>query len=178
MRLARRVNLRFRRSVHIVSSASTPRFTARESPFPTVAPINLPQVIVSDLLVWKRRHEEESARAGTRWQEKGFVFTTTIGTPLEPLNVERAFVQILKLANPHSRPAPHGRDSAAGAGRSSARRNAVARAQPNRRHNEHLFPRRTDAPERRSKKVNAALEPPQDAVATSVAARCAPATLN
>lgn len=33
--------------------------------------------------------------AGERWQETGYVFTTTIGTPLDPRNVAEEFQKIL-----------------------------------------------------------------------------------
>jgi integrase len=39
--------------------------------------------------------------AGTRWQEREYVFTTGIGTPMEPRNLERAYCQILTLAGLH-----------------------------------------------------------------------------
>src|SRR5436305_19349 len=38
------------------------------------------------------------ARCPARWQEHGFVFTTTIGTPLEPRNVNRSFQAALNKA--------------------------------------------------------------------------------
>jgi integrase len=66
--------------------------------------INLPQVCLSALGRHRVRQEQERALAGTRWKEGDFVFTTGIGTPLEPRNLERAFAQILAIADlPHSR---------------------------------------------------------------------------
>ncbi|GAB2471397.1 site-specific integrase [Xylanimonas ulmi] len=47
-----------------------------------------------------RRHIEQSAarvKAGAAWQETGFVFTTTLGTPLDAANVRRGFRSALKL---------------------------------------------------------------------------------
>jgi len=42
--------------------------------------------------------------AGSRWQDGDFVFTTGIGTPLEPRNLDRAYRQIVKAASlPHIR---------------------------------------------------------------------------
>ncbi len=35
---------------------------------------------------------------GGRWRDSGLVFTTTIGTPLDPRNVDRQFKAILKAA--------------------------------------------------------------------------------
>ncbi len=60
--------------------------------------VNLPQVILSELLEHRRRQDEERALAGTRWKDTGFVFTTTIGTPLEPRNITRAFSEIIQAA--------------------------------------------------------------------------------
>ena len=56
--------------------------------------LNVPKVIVSELANWRRRQEQERALAGRRWKDTGFVFTTGIGTPLEPRNIERAFSEI------------------------------------------------------------------------------------
>jgi integrase len=36
--------------------------------------------------------------AGARWQERGFVFTSGIGTPIEPRRVTREFKALLKSA--------------------------------------------------------------------------------
>ncbi len=38
---------------------------------------------------------EERLAAGRRWRDSGVVFTTTIGTPLDPRNVHREFKTIL-----------------------------------------------------------------------------------
>jgi integrase len=49
-----------------------------------------------------RRHKlvqlREQQWAGDRWQARGLVFTSTIGTPLEPRNVTRQFHQHLQRA--------------------------------------------------------------------------------
>ncbi|MGO9258910.1 MAG: tyrosine-type recombinase/integrase [Bryobacteraceae bacterium] len=60
--------------------------------------VNLPPVIVSLLATWKSRQEQEQLLAGSRWRDDGFVFTTSIGTPLEPRNIERAFSEIITAA--------------------------------------------------------------------------------
>jgi integrase len=47
---------------------------------------------------------EERLISGSRWQESGMVFTSTIGTPLEPRNAYRQFQKALELAHvPHAR---------------------------------------------------------------------------
>jgi integrase len=66
--------------------------------------INLPAACLSSLLEHRKRQEQERILAGTRWQDTGFVFTTTIGTPLEPRSLSRAFSEILAAAKlPHTR---------------------------------------------------------------------------
>lgn len=60
--------------------------------------LNLPQVCLSALLQHRERQEQERVLAGSRWRDSGFVFTTGIGTPLEPRNLERDYRQILGVA--------------------------------------------------------------------------------
>ena len=63
--------------------------------------INLPRVCVTALLEHRAIQEQERRLAGTRWQESDYVFTTGIGTPMEPRNLERAYGQILAIAGLH-----------------------------------------------------------------------------
>jgi integrase len=60
--------------------------------------INLPQVCLSALVKHRMQQEQDRILAGTRWQDTGFVFTTRIGTPIEPDNLDRAFSAILRAA--------------------------------------------------------------------------------
>ena len=60
--------------------------------------IMLPQVAIDALLKHRVRQEEERKLAGTRWREGTFVFTTTIGTPLEGSTVTHRFQAALKSA--------------------------------------------------------------------------------
>ncbi|MBE0467472.1 MAG: site-specific integrase [Candidatus Desulforudis sp.] len=60
--------------------------------------IALPKVIVQSLKDHKKRQLEERIFQGSRWQETGFVFTSTIGTPLCGDNVFKRFRDILKKA--------------------------------------------------------------------------------
>ncbi|WP_322756372.1 site-specific integrase [Frankia sp. Cas3] len=53
--------------------------------------IPLPTICVDALRAHCRRQNTERAQAGERWQETGLVFTTTIGTPIEPRNLNRHF---------------------------------------------------------------------------------------
>ncbi len=66
--------------------------------------------IVMDALVDRRQQQDEDrSRAGSNWKGsgEGFVFTTTVGTLIEPRNVNRAFSAALRRAglehrSPHS----------------------------------------------------------------------------
>jgi integrase len=57
--------------------------------------VNLPAVTRSALLAHQARQMEERRLAGSRWQETGFVFTTTIGTPVDARIVIRRYHAIL-----------------------------------------------------------------------------------
>ena len=63
--------------------------------------INLPRVCASALLEHRTIQDQERLLAGSRWQEADYVFTTGIGTPMEPRNLERAYRQILAIAGLH-----------------------------------------------------------------------------
>jgi integrase len=60
--------------------------------------INLPAFTVAALRSQYVRQLEERLLAGTRWQETGLVFTTSVGTPIEPRNYKRAFDSALEKA--------------------------------------------------------------------------------
>ena len=60
--------------------------------------ITLPQVAIDALLEHRARQEQERQLAGTRWREGTFVFTTSIGTPLEGSTVTHRFQAALKTA--------------------------------------------------------------------------------
>ena len=53
--------------------------------------LTIPQFALDALLAHRARQEQERAVAGKRWKETGFVFTTTIGTPLDSPTVSREF---------------------------------------------------------------------------------------
>jgi len=58
--------------------------------------VNLPAVTRSVLVAHRAKQDEDRRIAGSRWQETGFVFTTTIGTPIDARSVIRRFHSILK----------------------------------------------------------------------------------
>ncbi len=66
--------------------------------------IDIPASIVVSLRAHRTRQLEERLLAGERWQDWGLVFTSTIGTPLDPGNVLKRFQTLLKGAGlPHQR---------------------------------------------------------------------------
>ncbi len=60
--------------------------------------VALPEVAVSALRRHRVRQMEERLLAGSRWQDTGMVFTSTIGTLLEPRGVSRRFHSALEKA--------------------------------------------------------------------------------
>ncbi len=66
--------------------------------------IFMPQVTVNALRSHRISQLEERLAAGTRWKESGLVFTSTIGTSLDPRNASRLFQEALQRAGlPHIR---------------------------------------------------------------------------
>jgi len=66
--------------------------------------VALPSVVMDALRRHKIRQLEERLLAGSRWQDTGYIFTTTIGTPLDGRSVTRFFTDTLKRADlPHVR---------------------------------------------------------------------------
>ncbi len=66
--------------------------------------IFMPQVTVNALRAHRVPQIEERPVAGTRWKESGLVFTSTIGTSLDPRNAFRLFQEALQRAGlPHIR---------------------------------------------------------------------------
>lgn len=60
--------------------------------------IAIPAFGVAQLKAHRARQVAEQLEAGPDWQDRGFVFTTTIGTPLDPDNVTKYFQKLVKDA--------------------------------------------------------------------------------
>jgi integrase len=60
--------------------------------------MRMPQVVISALKVHRKRQLVERMAVGRAWQDSGLVFTSPIGTPLDPRNVTREFQAMLKSA--------------------------------------------------------------------------------
>ena len=59
----------------------------------------LPSLLVAALRVHRSRQLEERLALGSDWQESGYVFVSTIGTPIEPRNINRTFDALIEKAN-------------------------------------------------------------------------------
>jgi integrase len=60
--------------------------------------IALPAPIVAGLKAHQTKQEHDRWLAGSRWKETGYVFTSTIGTPLQPTNLNVTFGQLVAEA--------------------------------------------------------------------------------
>jgi site-specific recombinase XerD len=60
--------------------------------------IALPAVAITALPSHRTRQLEARLAAGGHWQDRGFVLTSAVGTPLEPRNVTRQFKALLTAA--------------------------------------------------------------------------------
>ena len=66
--------------------------------------LRLPASVVAAIRAHRVRQIEERLVAGSRWRDTGHVFATTIGTPLDPRNVIRAWHRLLAEAGVERRP--------------------------------------------------------------------------
>jgi integrase len=62
--------------------------------------IALPAPLIAALRAHRVRQLQEQLVAGSHWQERGFVFTSGVGSGLEPRNLHRAFKAMLTKAGP------------------------------------------------------------------------------
>ncbi len=60
--------------------------------------VPLPPICVVALSEHRERQDQDRAALGRAWYESGLVFTTSIGTPLEPRNVNRSFETLCERA--------------------------------------------------------------------------------
>jgi integrase len=59
--------------------------------------IPLPPVVVSALREHRARQAKERLAAGRCWTDSGLVFTSRVGTPLEPDNLRRSWYEVRKV---------------------------------------------------------------------------------
>jgi integrase len=60
--------------------------------------INLPEPMLRTLLIHEEHQQEEKRSLGRAWTSSGFIFTTTVGTPIDPRNLYREFQGICRSA--------------------------------------------------------------------------------
>lgn len=60
--------------------------------------VSIPTSVLESLRRHRTRQLQERLFAGAKWQEHGLVFTTSIGTPIDPRNVTRHFRSVLRKA--------------------------------------------------------------------------------
>lgn len=66
--------------------------------------LSLPTIVVDALRRHRIRQLEERLWAGSRWQDGGLVFTSTIGTPVDEHNLRKQFrALVMKAGLPHMR---------------------------------------------------------------------------
>ncbi|BCL16023.1 hypothetical protein GCM10017556_37620 [Micromonospora sagamiensis] len=87
--------------------------------------IGLPAPCLAALRQHRTMQEAERKTMGDDWQDFGLVFTTGIGTPVEPRNLNRHFVRLLERAGSDG--------SASMTSATRARRCSTSRASPSRR---------------------------------------------
>lgn len=60
--------------------------------------VDLPSIAVDMLALQRERQESDRRVARDGWQDSGHVFTTSVGTPLDPRNISREFATVAKQA--------------------------------------------------------------------------------
>ena len=66
--------------------------------------LDLPEMLINKLREHRTRQLEEKMLAGPHWQETGLVFTSRVGTPVDPRHVKRRLDPLLEKAElPHFR---------------------------------------------------------------------------
>ena len=88
-------NLRVRQSLQRVAGALQLGPVKTDGSARTVP---IPLALLGVLARHRVLQASERAEAGDRWQESGLVFTTRIGTPIEPRNINRHFDQVIAAA--------------------------------------------------------------------------------
>lgn len=60
-------------------------------------------MIIEKLKKHEKQQKADKLNAGTLWNNTGYVFTTSIGTTIEPRNILRAFHKLLEKASLNKR---------------------------------------------------------------------------
>jgi integrase len=110
--------------------------------------VPLPARSVKVLRTHRARQAAEALTLGPRWPNTGLVFTSTVGTVIEPRNLSRLFDELMAAAGVrrirHSRSAAHVRFPASRPGRPTAGRDGRARPFADGDHDGPLLARHAD----------------------------------
>ena len=87
-----RVSRQLKREGTALVTTDTKTFRSRRA-------INLPEQMLVALLEHEQRQHIERETLGSGWIESGFIFTSSVGTPVDPRNLYREFQQICKEAD-------------------------------------------------------------------------------
>jgi integrase len=60
--------------------------------------LNLPQACTRVLRTWRAHQAQERLAAGPEWRDLGYIFTTPLGTPVDPRNLHRKFKSLIGAA--------------------------------------------------------------------------------
>lgn len=60
--------------------------------------VNLPAPMLKTLLEHEARQRDQMEQLGTAWVDSGYVFTSSIGTPIDPRNLYREFQKVCRIA--------------------------------------------------------------------------------
>ena len=60
--------------------------------------VELPAACITALRAHKERQNQERLLAGSRWRETGYVFTSTIGTPIDDRKILKEFNSLVEAA--------------------------------------------------------------------------------
>ncbi len=86
-----KVNRQLKREDGILLTSDTKTARSRRS-------VNLPAPMMAGLLEHEERQKSEKRALGRSWTNSGYIFTSTVGTPIDPRNLNREFQKICHSA--------------------------------------------------------------------------------
>lgn len=86
-----RINRQLKREASVLVAADTKTAGSRRA-------INLPAPMLDELLKHEKRQQRARNELGDRWMETGFIFTSELGTPMDPRNLYREFQEVCQKA--------------------------------------------------------------------------------
>jgi integrase len=86
-----KVNRQLKREDGVLLTSDTKTARSRRS-------VNLPAPMLAGLLEHEERQKSEKRALGRPWTNSGYIFTSTVGTPIDPRNLNREFQKICHSA--------------------------------------------------------------------------------